>query len=265
MSAILYYLYGFVPTGAPVPAGAPSGLDDRAVTLVELDGFAAAVSTLDAEVYGAGRLEARLGDLAWVGERGVRHETVVTWFADHTTIVPSRLFTLFTSADALRAEASSRGASIASALVDFRDLREWDLKVSYDRTTVAEHLAELSEQAATRDAEIRRATPGKRYLLERKRDAEVERESAEAARSLARRLLDELSSIAERVREVDAPATDETLPVVLSAALLVRVEHADRLSDTARRAAEGLERLGVHLSLTGPWAPYRFVGAEVDA
>ena len=265
MSTALY-LYGFVPLDAAL-SGEPtlSGLDGQPVTLVELGGFAAAVSTVDADVYGAGRLEARLKDLAWVGERGVRHETVVTWFADHSTIVPSRLFTLFTSPAALRSVADARAKSIAEALTRFRDLREWDLKVSYDRSRVAEHLAELSDEAAAQEAVIRGASPGKRYLLERKREADVARQTVGAVQRVARHLLEELSAVAEDVRELEAPAPDDELPVVLGAALLARRSLGDVLDEIVRAASEKLEKRGVHASLTGPWAPYRFIGGDGDA
>jgi hypothetical protein len=262
VSAVLY-LYGFVPLDAGPFERAPVGLDDQAVTLLELGGFAAAVSSLDSEVYGEGRLEARLKDLAWVGARGVRHETVVTWFADHTTIVPSRLFTLYTSPEALRGEAASRSEVIAEGLRRFRDVREWDLKVSYDRARVVEHLSEMSEEAAAQEAEIGNASPGKRYLLERKREADLTRQTIAAVRRVAEELLGDLSELAEDVRALDVPAGEEgELPVVLAAALLVKRDRAERLEALANPARESLGRRGVHVSLTGPWAPYRFIGGD---
>ena len=149
MTSVLY-LYGFVPTGAPAPGPGVPGLDGSVVRVLELGSFGAAVSVMDAKEYGQGAVEAHLKDLGWVGSRGARHETVVTWFADHSVILPARLLTVFSSEGALRAEARSREAAISSALERFRELREWDLKVSYDAATLAEHLGNAQNQVGGR-------------------------------------------------------------------------------------------------------------------
>lgn len=258
------YLYGFVPSDAPTPPRELAGMDGRRVDVVELDGFGAAVSELDADRYGQASVQARLEDLAWVARRGARHETVVTWFADQATIVPARLFTIFSSEEALRAEAREHEGTIRERLVRFGDVREWDLKVSYDRSTLGRHLGQLSTDVAELDAELETAAPGRRYLLEQKRDELVRREAGAAARRLASDLLEELGGFADRVTELDLPDRRDDLPVVLNAALLVGTEAAADLQQRVATLAPELEEKGVHVALTGPWAPYRFMGEDAD-
>lgn len=259
----LLYLYGFVPSDAATPPPGLSGMDGAGIRLLDAGGFALASSEVDPAVYSGGALEERLGDLAWVGARGVEHEKVVTWFADHATIVPVRLFTLFSSEASLLDEACRRAEDVSASLQRFRDVREWDLKVSYDLATLSPHLSELSDDAAKMEAEIDAAAPGRRYLLERKRDELVRREAPAAARRLARSLLDELRPLAESVTELDIPPHREGLPVVLDAALLVHTERVEDLRKTV--AAQELSRIGLRTQLTGPWAPYRFVAEDAHA
>lgn len=256
----LLYLYGFVPNGSPSPPDGLVGIDGRPVRVEGLGRFAAAVSEVDASEYVTGALEAHLKDLAWVGERGIGHERVVTWFSDHSTIVPARLFTLFASRDSLVAGATERADAVDSGLQRFRDVREWDVKVSYDHESLAEHLSDLSPDAAAQEAELRQSTPGKRYLLERKREGAVRQQAADAARALAGGFLDALRAVADEVRELELPASPAEVPVVANAALLVRRDKHEELQRIARQQSAGLARRGVHASLTGPWAPYRFFG-----
>lgn len=264
MSAVLY-LYGFVPPDAPTPPEGVRGMDDRPVELVDAGAFRAAISELDAETYREGHLERRLQELAWVARQGARHETVVTWFADHASIVPARLFTVFSSDAALRAEAEGKAEAIGSRLRRFRDRREWDLKVSYELATLARHLGELSDEAAAVDAEIREAAPGRRYLLERKRDEVARRTASGVALRVAGELLDELRPFADEVAVLELPKAADDLPVVLNAALLVATARAEDLTGAAAAKTAELESRGLRASLTGPWAPYRFVGSGSDA
>ncbi len=265
MSRRSVYLFGFVPRETRTPPASVAGLDGAPVRVLELDGFAAAVADVDAERYGGPALEARLKDLSWVARQGAAHEKVVTWYADHATILPARLFTIFSSEDVLRAEARGRAEEIAGRLERFRDLREWDLKVHYDAGTLVEHLAELSESARVAREELRAASPGRRYLLERKHEEESRREAGRVARREARALLDELRPLAEDAAELELPRRADELPVVLSAALLVRVDRAEGLRARAEERLGALERRGIHARLTGPWAPYRFVEREAAA
>jgi hypothetical protein len=261
----LLYLYGFVPSDAATPPPELSGMDGAAVRLLDAGAFALASSEVDPAVYSAGALEERLGDLAWVGARGVEHEKVVTWFADHSTIVPVRLFTLFSSETSLLEEARRRADDVRASLRRFRGVREWDLKVSYELATLSRHLSELSDDARKMDAEIEAAAPGRRYLLERKREDVTRREAPAAARRRARSLLDELRPLAAAVTELDIPVHRDGLPVVLDAALLVPEERVEDLRKRVAAQEQELRGIGIRAQLTGPWAPYRFVSEDAHA
>ncbi|HSH45365.1 MAG TPA: GvpL/GvpF family gas vesicle protein [Longimicrobiales bacterium] len=256
------YLYGFVPPSPGLPEDGLLGVGDAVVELVDLDGFAAAVGRLDTAAYGEQALEERTSDMEWMAEQGLRHEQVVAWFVDHAAIVPSRLLTLFSSDAALRDMVAGREQRIASELRRFAAAREWDLKVGYDPLRLGKRLGEISEEVADLDAEITRATPGKRFLLERKRKDLARTESRTAARRSASDLLE---SLREKVEDVSLlPLPEQGTPVVLNAALLVSREREQEVrADVSQREAR-LADLGFTVSFTGPWAPYRFVEADDD-
>jgi hypothetical protein len=180
-------------------------------------------------------------------------------------VVPARLFTIFSTRTALVEEARSRADAIRGRLDRFRDVREWDLKVSYDTPALAKHLAEFSNEIAELDRGIAEAKPGRRYLLERKREEAAARATAGVAAEEARRYLARLAPMADEVTQLELPAQRRDLPVVLSAALLVRTDRAAALQSAASEIGRGLGARGIHLSLTGPWAPYRFVGEDARA
>ena len=250
------YLYGFVPADTELPERGLLGVGEVPVDLVAFDGFAAAVARPDPGVYSAEALEPRTGDLEWMAEQGLRHEQVVAWFVDHATIIPSRLLTLFSSEDALR-RAVGPGEAIRADLDRLGGTREWDLKVAWDPVRIAAQLGEISEEIGALDRQIAEATPGKRFLLERKRKDAARTEGRIVARRLAEELLDDLRGPAREV-EMLPPPKDDT-PVVLNAALLLPAGEEEAVLARAAEARARLAEVGLTVAFTGPWAPYRFM------
>jgi hypothetical protein len=262
MSEDPLYLYGFVAHEAEAPPSSLRGIAGRPVSLMNVGNVQAVVSRVPADVFAASRIEERLHDLEWVGEQGALHERVVTWFVDHGGVLPVRLLTLYSGSDALGSSLADRGSALSERLTALRDLREWDLKVSFDARRLGAHLGEVSEEIAELEKELAVAAPGRRYLLERKRDARVAEETSRAARRLALEVHDRLSSLAHDARRLPLPNVKAELPVVLNAAYLVARAREGELARSAAEAVERVGRLGVQVQLTGPWAPYRFLGDE---
>ena len=260
MSQVVY-LYGFVPPDAPLPPDGLAGVGEQPVELVPLDGFAAAISRLPADSYAPDAIEPQLSDLNWVAERGVQHERVVAWFVDHAQILPVRLLTLYSNEDALRAEAAARAELLRAEMRRFAGLREWDLKVAYRAETLQQHLGEVSETVAELDREIADATPGKRFLLEKKRADLARVETARAARGLGEVLLHALGEHAVQIERVPIPREAAELPVVVNAALLVSSDAEAPLREAVRERAAALEAIGLQIAFSGPWAPYRFLAS----
>jgi hypothetical protein len=260
----LLYLYGFLPSGAEPPPAKLRGVGDRAVEVMSLGPFDAAVSRVPAEEFGAGTVEDRLRDLEWVARQGGAHERVVTWFVDQAWILPARLLTLYSGRASLERSAGEREREILESLERLGGLYEWDIKVSYDRARLEGHLGELAPGIAAMDEKIAGAPPGKGYLLRQARKEKEEEAARGAARRLAEDLLEHVSGMAERTVRVPLPREADAMPVVLNAALLVREERGEEIRERLGRRAEELGEKGVRVAFSGPWAPYRFLEGGDD-
>lgn len=253
------YLYGFVPADALEPDDL-RGIADRKVTLIDTAAMRAAISQAPAADYAPDRVETRLQDLPWVAEQGVAHERVVAWFVDHSQILPAPLFTMYSSVAALRAAASEREAELTGEMQRLRGQREWDLKVSFNERVLQQHAGEVSEKVAALDREIAAAPAGKGYLLQKKRADLLKQEIRQAAHQRAVAVLNAVHDMTSQTRSLPLPRTGDDLPVVLHAAMLVRTDQEKPLVDALDKQADQLRAIGMDLSFSGPWAPYRFMG-----
>ena len=255
----LVYLYGFVPSDAAAPENL-TGIGGRSVELIPAAGFQAALSRVPQQTYDPARIETRLQDLSWVAEQGIAHEGVVAWFVDHAQILPVPLFTMYSGDEALKQSVLQRAASIDAELVRLRGKREWDIKVSFNENELEQHAAALSPRIAELDEEIAAAAPGKRYLLQKKRSDLLKAESRRAAREQAQQVIDATSTFVSDKRTLPIPRTADELPVIAYAALLVERNREAELIGLLDAESARLKSLGMDLTFSGPWAPYRFTG-----
>jgi hypothetical protein len=260
MASDFTYLYGFVPGNAVSPPGI-TGIGGSTVSLLDLGEVKAVISAVPGDVYDPDEIDARIQDLKWVSEQGVAHEAVVAWFVDNSEILPVSLFTMYSTNTALKDAAAPRVAELAAEIERLRNKREWDVKISFNEREVERHANTLSARIADMDRELSEATPGKRYLLEKKRGEVLKAETRRAAQALADEAYDILRANTVAARMLPIPRSD-SLPVILHAAFLVDRSAEPGLMQVFEREGRRLERVGVELRFSGPWAPYRFTGND---
>ena len=88
-------------------------------------GISAVFTPVDAESFSQEAIDARAGDLEWLGAIGYRHQDVVSDLMKHTAIVPLRAFTLFSSEEALRAYLHEHREMLDRILERLDGKQEW--------------------------------------------------------------------------------------------------------------------------------------------
>jgi hypothetical protein len=209
------------------------------------------------DVYGPQPLEARLRDLAWVSEVAVAHEAVVEHFARSrgVVVIPTKLFTMFSSLAKAIDEVAEGRATIARAMKHIAGSEEWGIRIS----------RKPAAPIRGTSAQKRRPTSGAAFLVARKdaRDASVSlRLAAIAAADAAFDRLVRHARDAKRRERRQEPGVN---PPVLEAAFLVTAAARARFKAEARRQAAACAAAGAELTLSGPWPAYNFVASEASS
>jgi hypothetical protein len=251
MSDTAVYVYGVVraasrPSTRRVPAGVPAATAPEAIPLGQRLWLIGANVPL--EMYGPGRLEERLRDMAWVGEVAVAHEAVVEHFtrAKGATVIPAKLFTMFSTRDRAIADTRTRQREIADAARRIAGCEEWGVRVVRKAASAA------GPAAATKPAS------GAAFLAAKKRARDQKIESAHAVADAAAAAFDSLAGIA-RDATTRPESPDGAAPPLLDAAFLVPIARRAKFQTAAKRAAHDCAAAGASLTLTGPWPAYNFI------
>jgi Gas vesicle synthesis protein GvpL/GvpF len=261
---MLSYLYGIVPADAPDPPAELTGIDGGAVRVVRGERVGALVSDVAEDAYADEVIDARLPDLAWVGERGLAHERVLDWYAERGPVIPLSLFSLHRDEALVRQRIEGEAERYAGALERLRGRREWGVKLWRDDERLSAHLGQLSAAIAALTGELENAAPGRRFLLEKKRDTLKVDEMKRVSARVSHEVYAQLSGQAERSVTVPIPANapQAAKTLVLYGAFLVPDE---RYTDFQRKLSElagTFQPTGFEFEFTGPWPPYHFADAD---
>jgi len=243
-----------------VEAASPKG---RVRTLTGLPGAArpacldlgrglwAVVSEVPLSKYGPTQIEAGLRNLEWVAEIAVAHEAVVEHFATRrgATVVPMKLFTMFTSSDRAISDLRAMRQTLTAALRRVRGCDEWGV-----RLVRAPRRPERRIQVAPQ-----RERSGAAFLASKKEARDRTRDAVRQVSDVVETAYDLLAPLSrDSRRRTDFPES-AAAPPLLDAAFLVPAARKASFRAAARRAAAACREAGLELTLTGPWPAYNFV------
>jgi hypothetical protein len=260
------YAYAVTPAGLDA-AGAPPGIDGAPVRLVGEGELAALVSSVDKRVYASDRVEVLTEDVGWVAPRASAHDAVVTWAGDRGPVIPLPIFTLFHDEARVRAMLGERASELSATLQRVGAGAEYGLRIFRLDDILAKHMKSLSPTVEGLERQAREASPGQRYLLERKLEAERRSELKRVAGDVARESFQALAPLAlEAVREpLPAKGRDDAPGVaVLNAFFLVGRGGMEPFQRSLTAIVREHEPHGFRFDFTGPWPPYHFVRSRTD-
>ena len=238
------------PSLTGVPPGLPSGTPPQ--LLHSAPGLWLVTSQVALDVYGQGKLEPALTNMDWVGRIAVAHEAVVEFFAARAgvTVVPMKLFTMFSTPERAVADISARRAALDTTMKRIAGAEEWGIRVLRASSAAGKKGAAVAVQS------------GAAFLAAKKQKRDEALEARIAAAEAALTAFERLAAIARDARRrEDSPAAGAT-PPLLDAAFLVAASKRTRFTSAARREAEACARAGAHLTLSGPWPAYNFIHAD---
>jgi hypothetical protein len=236
-------------------------VDDTAVRAEEDGGLTALCSLLDARSYTGGEVEARAGEVEWIGGRAVAHDAVLTWASDIVDVAPFPMLTLFSSGYAVRAMLRERRGPLLETLERVKGSREYTLRVFQSAGPVDERaLEELSPRIAELEKLAAAASPGQRYLLERKLEKARRDEQSIVGTAVASEVASTLAAhAADLVRSpLPAPTSGSDGRAVLDASFLVKRDRVEDFNAAVGALAKRHERCGFRFEFTGPWPAYHF-------
>jgi hypothetical protein len=264
MSGDVIYVYGIVRDELD-STRVPEGIDDARVAKITSGVHAALVSRLPVTAYGAAEVEAGSGDVSWLSPRAMAHDRVLTWAHDHGGVIPLPMFSMWESTGSLSRWLDERATELERVFARVANADEFGLRVHRRDAVMLDAIDDLDDDVARLKREAGRATPGQRYLLERKIAEQGKGVVKAASHRIAAAVFDGLRAFSRAaIARPLAPEANRVpdATIVLNGAFLVeRARNAEFRAAVADLVRQHEPR-GLAFDFTGPWPPYNFVGSE---
>jgi hypothetical protein len=258
------YVYGLVKKDFDA-SRLPTGIDDLPVTARDAGAFRTLVSRLPAEQYGADSVAQESGDVAWVSPRAMAHDRVLTWAQEHGGVIPFPMFSLFSSEAALGDSLAQRDAELARTFKRVEGADEFGVRAHRRDSVMLQVIDQLDPGIARLRAEAAAASPGQRYLLDRKVAEQAKAALRAAGQRIARDVFAALMGIAREAVPrplVADPDRAGEATIVLNGAFLVERARTNEFRAAVGQCMTEYDGKGISFEFTGPWPPYNFVGAN---
>lgn len=260
----LCYVYGVVGSSMQT-ATAPKGIDGGAVSLISNAGVGALATSVSADDYSPDKVEALTADVDWVSQRATAHDRVLTWASDAGAVIPFPMWTLFRDAKGVQGMLAKRAKELGETFKRIADGREFIVRVYVQPAILKGHLGEHSAELSALEAEAAKASPGQKYLLERKIENVRRDAGRDVAAGAAREIHDALRDKSMEVvleQPVNAGAPREQGRAILNASFLVSPARVVDFQRALTAMVNKYEPSGFKFDFTGPWPPYHFVGEK---
>jgi hypothetical protein len=275
------YLYCVVHTPRPPSVrGAPRGLPGTTgLRLLEAgDGFWLITADAPLDRFGTAPIERGLKDLRWVSACAMGHEGVVEHFARRATVIPMKLFTLFTSDERALAHVRRQRGRLRRLARRIGGRQEWGVRVTWSedgagsarqsrgRAGAAGDAGRVGNAGRVSDAERagdasrgRDAGRGTAFLLGKLQVRELAAQRRLDAARATDQLYRRLARLADQSRRQPIGEASGGVRILLDAAFLVPVSRAASFRAAVKRILPDLTRAGVRPTVSGPWPAYTFV------
>ena len=271
MNASVLYVYGIVRANFDA-SRAPAGLDDVSVDVARQERggerVAALVSRQPSQAYAPDVVEQNSGELGWLSPRAMAHDRVLTWAQEHGGVLPLPMFSMWASDGALARSLGEQMPRLERVFERVSGADEFGLRVHRRDAVMLESIGDLDPAMAHLRADAVAASPGQRYLLERKIADQGKSAVRAASHRMANEIFDRLRAIAREA--VARPLTPDPgsgraarvpeATLVLNGAFLVERQKLDAFRAAVGALVRELQPRGLSFDFTGPWPPYNFVG-----
>jgi hypothetical protein len=262
--ALGLYLYGIVHASVRI-TGDLAGVDrDHRVFLLEGNELAAIVSSVSLEEFGEEQLRENLNEVAWLEQKARAHEAVLEALIESTTVVPTRLCTIFRDEKQVREMMGREGPALVEALERLEGKAEWGVKAFAEPGALEQAALERAKEGSEREP----LSPGAAYMDRRRRESRARENAEEIADGWAQAIHQQLEDCAAeallnplQARELSGHDGD----MLLNGVYLVEDEVAGRFREFVSELGEDYRGRGVAVELTGPWPAYNFVKSSIDS
>jgi hypothetical protein len=184
---------------------------------------------------------------------------------ENSTVIPFKFGTIYTSEEGLSKFIKDYSTSLAENLKRIEGKEEWLIKIYCNTKVLNENIDEISEAVAAIQIQIMESSPGKAYLLKRKKADLIEMEVEKFHKIYCQLFFNKLKSLSESYlinnllpKEITGKIDD----MILNATFFVSKNKVHDFISTSDIMMKQYKNYGLTIEASGPWPPFSFISIK---
>ncbi len=227
--------------------------------------FYAVIKMVPESEFSEENLKKNLSDIAWLDTNARMHVKIISMLMEDYTVIPFNFGTIYLSEEPLKKFIGDYADSLIENLLFVEWKEEWAIKLYCNHDVLKEHIDTLSPAAAELERQIMASSPGKAFLLSRKKAVFIENEIDLLCKKYGQEYFDEFKKISHSTalnNIVPKEYTDRKDEMILHAAFLVSKDKAIEFVSVVRQMKNKYAGFGFNVEITGPWPPFSFISIK---
>ncbi len=247
----------------------PSELGDKlksaGIQSLAVENFYVFLKYVPESEYSEDNFKRNLSNISWLETNAREHVGVISELMEQNTVIPFKFGTIFLSEESLRKFISDYSDSLTDNFQHLKNMEEWSVKIYCDLKALSIKIDELSEETAALEKQIMASSPGKAYLLKRKKTDLIENEMDRICKNYGQDYFNEFANLSEatglnNLLPKDFTGREDTM--ILNAVFLVHSKNVTDFNHTKDMLTEKYGNFGFNIEITGPWPPFSFISIK---
>jgi len=240
-------------------------IDSMGLKSLVFDNFSVIVKTVSESEFSEENLKRNLSDIQWLESNVRDHLAVINRFMESNTLIPFNFGTIYQSTESLKKFITDYSDSLKENFLHVGGKEEWAVKIYCDRKSLSDRIDELSTDAAALEEQIMASSPGKAFLLKRKKADLIENETDRLCKHYGQKYYDEFKILSESTclnNLLPKELTGRMDTMIFNGAFLVSKNKVSDFKSTAELLRTKYGSICFIIEITGPWPPFSFISIK---
>lgn len=220
---------------------------------------------VDTNEYAEENFKINLSNIQWLETNAREHIRVISEIMKLLSIIPFNFGTIYQSENNLQKFILDYEDSLIENFFHLKGKEEWVVKIYVNIKVLKVRIDELSEKSAALEKEIMASSPGKAFLLSRKKTELIENEIDQLCKLHGQKYYDEFKSLSvatslNNLLPKDFTQRDETM--ILNANFLVSQNRSTEFIKQVDILTKESDPYGFVIEATGPWPTFSFISIK---
>jgi len=247
------------------PPGLTRDMEPNVVKSLKIDKFYVIVKFVSKSEFSEENFKKNLSDIQWVELNAREHIMVISMIMESGTVIPFKFGTIYNSEASLKKFISDYSDSLIENFDNLAGKEEWSVKIYCDRKVLCERIDELSEEAASLEKQIMASSPGKAFLLKKKKTELIENEMDRLCKKYGQEYYDEFKILSEatylnNLLPKDIVGREDSM--ILNASFLISKNKLAEFKNTVGVLKKKDGNSGFFIESTGPWPTFSFISIK---